>query len=131
MKPVIRDGVLTVDFSYATAYALKGSGGESAPEIVVVRREGTLEFDQAESGQIGLPSAGRMYHVSDHSDCGSRWPFKAFTQAWVGQQEPKPDVSPTATDQPTFDPNERHDLTDPDDSIRQIDSCFTNTASNR
>ena len=130
MKPVLDDGTLAVDFSYATAYALEEAEGSSTAEIVVVRREGTLEFGQAEPGQIGLPSAGRMYHVSDHSVCGSRWPFKAFTQAWLGRV-PEPDLSPTASNQPTFDPNERHDLTDPADSIRQIDSCFTDTSSGR
>ncbi len=130
IKPALHHGLLSVDFSYATAYALESAKGKSGPEIVVVRREGTLEFAQSQPGQIGLPSAGRMYHVSDHSMCGSRWPFKAFTEAWVGVP-PKPDVSPTASDRPTLDPNERHDLTDPDDSIKQIHSCFTNTSADR
>jgi hypothetical protein len=130
MKPALRDGMLVVDFSYATAYALEGAQGDSTPEIVVVRREGTLEFEGAQPGQVGLPSAGRMYHVSDHSVCGSRWPFKAFTEVWIGRQ-PKPDNQPTASDQPTLDPNERHDLNNPDDSIKEIDSCFTNTSSDQ
>lgn len=128
MKPALKKGTLTVDFSYATVYALVNRKKGANPEIVIVRREGTLDFLQAQPGSVGLPTSGKMFHVSDHSACRSRWPYPAFTQAWVGV-DPDPQTSPS--DDETLDPNERHDLTNPDDSIRKIHSCFTNTSSDR
>ena len=120
LKPGVTNGELSVDYSFAVAYALKSlKEPELSPDIVIVRREGTLAFVDAVSGDVGLPFPSYIGAVSDHSACKSKWPYPAFTQVWL-----KPITSQTA---PNPTASQSADLTDPNDSLRDITECFTNT----
>jgi hypothetical protein len=62
-----------------------------------------------------------MSYVSDHSVCGRKWPFPAYTELWLDRSMKPGDEDVTG--------KEGHDLTDPKDSLKDFKGCFTNTGS--
>jgi hypothetical protein len=122
MKPVVKSGELRVKFSYASAYAVRSLKDRDDPhQLVVIRREGEVRYPYDTPGAIGRPFPGRMTYISDHSVCGRKWPFKAYTVVWLDQTRKPGDKDVTT--------GGSHDLTDPDDSILDIKGCFSNTGS--
>ena len=120
VEPIIAQGELAVDFSFAVAYAVEPLRyDEPTPVVVVVRREGTLAFIDAVDGDVGLPYPSYLAAVSDRSACGSKWPHPAFTEVLLEPPTSNPTPGPT--------PTQSADLTDPNDSLRDITECFTNT----
>lgn len=122
MKPVLRGQTLVVRFSYSVAYAVRQlKEPKQPPQLIVVRREGQLAFYYGVPGAVGLPYPENLRHVSDHSVCGRKWPFPAYTTSWMDRSR-KPGDKTAPSD-------ESHDLTDPKDSLNDIKGCFDNTGS--
>jgi hypothetical protein len=122
MKPVVKSGELRVRFSYASAYAVRSLRNRDDPhQLVVIRREGEVRYPYDTPGAIGKPFPGTMTYISDHSVCGRKWPFKAYTVVWLDRTRKPGDKDVTT--------GGSHDLTDPDDSIFDIKGCFSNTGS--
>jgi hypothetical protein len=120
MTPTIENGELAVDYSYAAVYALRSLSRPTLdPELVVVRHEGTMTFREGSSGMLGKPEATYWASASDHSICKQPWPQPAYTPVWYPDQL-RANVRGATV-------GASHDLTNPDDSLRDFQDCFRNT----
>ncbi|HEV2891530.1 MAG TPA: hypothetical protein VGX28_14250 [Frankiaceae bacterium] len=89
---------LYVDFRYVAVYALRPARG-GATELVAVRRQGTLLFDEAGAG-VSPAWLDAATYMTDHSVCGAGWPDGDRTlEVWLPLRSASRPVtaSPTAT----------------------------------
>jgi hypothetical protein len=120
MTPGIgKDGVLEISFTYVAAYPVKDlKHPKRDAELVIVRREGALDFRGAGPHAVDGPYLGLNTYVSDHAVCGSKWGHPAFVEVYLAGQAPKTssDPGPLAT----------WDVSDPDQKPPK-GKCYQNT----
>ena len=119
MTPQIgKDGMLEISFTYVAAYAVKDrKHPKRDAELVIVRREGALDFRGAGPNAVDGPFFGLNTYASDHAFCGSHWPHPGFVEVYLAGQEPKASLQPGPL--PTWD------VSDPD--AKPPKRCYQNT----
>lgn len=109
-------GSLLVDYTYVATYALRTTGN---PELVAVRRRGTLWYDAAGPRAVTPPWLYRGGASTDHSRCGVHWPHEGYLEVYLSTTEGTRPTDVPLSPLPTFN------MLDP--KAKDPTSCFDNT----